>query len=217
MSHWISIRYRFLLALAVVALAMPLAREGACAQANAPVLLVVGDSISAGYGLSTGQGWVDHLATRLSREGYPQRVVNASISGDTTAGGRARLPTLLREHKPAIVILELGGNDALRGGDLNATRANLDAMIAASQSAGAKVLVLGMQLPPNYGPAYVKRFNALFTESAAAHKAAIVPYLFDTFGEDLSQFQADRIHPTAAAQDRIVTNVWPALKPLLGK
>src|SRR6478609_10530350 len=126
------------------------------AQAPAPVLLVLGDSISAGYGLAKGQGWVDLLAARLRDNGRRERVVNASISGDTTAGGRARLPGLLREHRPSIVVIELGGNDALRGGNLDATRANLDAMVKDVLAAGAKPLLLGMQVPPNYGPAYAR-------------------------------------------------------------
>jgi len=183
--------------------------------AEAPVLLVVGDSISAGFGLAAGEGWVNLLVAKLKSEGFGYRVINASISGDTTAGGRARLPALLKQHRPAIVVIELGGNDALRGGDLATTRANLDAMVSGAQSADAKVLIVGMQLPPNYGAAYVREFNALFSDVAKNRKTAIVPFVFNGFGEDLSQFQADRVHPTAAAQSRILANVWPALKPLL--
>ena len=183
--------------------------------AEAPVLLVVGDSVSAGFGLAAGEGWVNLLATKLKAGGYNYNVVNASISGDTTAGGRARLPNLLKQHRPAIVIIELGGNDALRGGDLATARANLDAMVATAQSAGAKVLIVGMQLPPNYGAAYVRDFGALFSDVAKTRKTAVVPFVFNGFGDDLSQFQADRVHPTAAAQSRILANVWPALRPLL--
>jgi acyl-CoA thioesterase-1 len=185
--------------------------------AEAPVVLIVGDSVSAGYGLAAGESWVDLLATKLKAEGYPQRVVNASISGDTTAGGRTRLPALLKQHRPAVVVIELGGNDALRGGNLAATRANLDAMVTAAQDAGAKVLVVGMQLPPNYGPTYVRQFAALFADVAKARNAAVVPYVFEGFGDDLAQFQSDRIHPVAAAQPRILANIWPALAPLLRK
>jgi acyl-CoA thioesterase-1 len=199
-----------LLALALAAAAVPLA-----AQQQAPVLLVLGDSISAGYGLSTGEGWVTLLSARVARDGYRDRVVNASISGDTTAGARARLPALLREHRPATVVIELGGNDALRGGNLDATRANLDAIVQAVQAAHAKPLVLGMKVPPNYGAAYARRFDMLFGDVAKARRAPIVPYLFEGFGEDLAQFQPDRIHPIAAAQSRILDNVWPALAPLL--
>ena len=185
--------------------------------ADAPVVLVLGDSISAGYGLGNGEGWVTLLAARIREQGLPHHVVNASISGDTTAGGRARLPQLLKQHKPAVVVIELGGNDALRGGDLAATRANLDAMVQASQAASARVLVVGMQVPPNYGSAYVRAFGALFTDVARARGVPVVPFVFDGFADDLAQFQPDRIHPTAAAQPRILANVWPALAPLLGK
>jgi acyl-CoA thioesterase-1 len=179
-------------------------------------VLVVGDSISAAYGIPTGQGWVALLEARLTAERYPKRVVNASISGDTTAGGRSRLPALLVQHKPAVVVIELGGNDALRGGTLAATRANLDAMVTAAQAAGAKALILGMKLPPNYGARYLREFDAVFAEVAKARKVPLVPFLFDGFGEKLDFFQPDRIHPTAEAQPLILANVWPALRPLLG-
>lgn len=183
----------------------------------ASVILVLGDSISAGYGLEAGQGWVDLLAARLHRDGYPERVVNASISGDTTAGGRARLPALLHEYRPAVVIVELGANDGLRGSDLSAMRSNLDAMVKDAQAARARVLILGMKMPPNYGPAYTREFDAIFADVARARNAALVPWLFDGFGTDLAQFQADHIHPLAAAEPRILDNVWPALRPLIGK
>ena len=186
------------------------------ATARAPVILVVGDSISAGYGLASGQVWVSLLEAKLKQERHPHRVVNASITGDTTAGGRARLPALLKEHRPAVVVIELGGNDALRGQPLDATRANLEAMTSAAQAAGAKVLILGMKLPPNYGPRYVKAFDSMFEEVAKARKAAFVPYLFEGFGEDLAMFQSDRIHPTAEAQAKMLATVWPGLQPLLG-
>ena len=156
------------------------------------------------------------LEQRLTAERYPHRVVNASISGDTTAGGRARLPALLKQHAPAIVIIELGGNDALRGQPLAGTRANLDAMTAISQKAGAKVLLVGLRLPPNLGPMYVREFDRLYVDVAKTYRAALVPYLFEGFGENLAMFQPDQIHPTAQAQSRIVDIVWPALKPLLG-
>jgi acyl-CoA thioesterase-1 len=185
--------------------------------ADAPAVLVVGDSISAGYGLASGEGWVVQLAAKIKADGYPYRVVNASISGDTTAGGRARLPALLKQYQPAVVVVELGANDALRGGNLTATRGNLDAMVSAAQAAGAKALIVGMQLPPNYGAAYVHEFGALFADVAKARKAALVPFAFDGFCDDLSQFQADRMHPSAAAQARILANVWPVLSPLLRK
>ncbi len=198
--------------LAALAVALP-----ALAQPREPVLLVVGDSISAGYGLPAGKVWVDLLAARLKAEGYRYRVVNASITGDTTAGGRARLTALLVTHQPAIVIIELGGNDALRGGRLAATRENLDAMVTLAQRAKAKVLLVGMQMPSNYGPAYVREFNEVFTTVAKAHKVPLVPFFFEGFGEDMAYFQPDRIHPTAEAQPRLLNNVWPTLKPLLAK
>jgi len=200
------------MALTLALVAAPYAR----ADPGAPVLLVVGDSISAAYGLPPGTGWVDLLAARLTAQRYPQRVVNASISGDTTAGGRARLPALLAAHKPAIVVLELGGNDGLRGGNLAATRENLATMISAVQGAGAKPLLVGMRLPPNYGAAYVREFDALFAGIAKARKVPLVPFFFEGFGERNDMFQPDRIHPTAAAQPLLLDNVWPALLPLLG-
>jgi len=187
------------------------------AQTAAPVVLVVGDSISAAYGLSPGTGWVDLLSARLASEHYPHHVVNASITGDTTAGGRARLPALLMRHKPAVVVIELGGNDGLRGGDLGSTRDNLGAMVEAAQRAGAKPLIVGMQIPPNYGGAYVRKFSALFGEVAKAHNAPLVPFFFEGFGERNDMFQGDRVHPTATAQPLLLDNVWPHLKPLLGK
>lgn len=204
---------RFLLA-ALIAVAS--AAGAQTAPASAPVLLVVGDSISAGYGLAPGEVWVSQLQDKLRAEKLPHRVVNASISGDTMAGGRARLPALLKEHRPQVVVIELGGNDALRGQPLDATRANLDAMVAAAQAAMAKVLIVGMRIPPNYGPRYSRDFDALFADIAKARKAAFVPYLFEGFGEDMALFQPDRIHPTAQAQSKMLATVWPELSRLLG-
>ena len=207
-------RRRFAGRLAAMALALA-ATPWAHADPGAPILLVVGDSISAAYGLPPGTGWVDLLATRLTAQRYPYRVVNASITGDTTAGGRARLPALLAVHKPAIVVLELGGNDALRGGSLGSARENLAAMVAAVQHAGAKPLMVGMKVPPNYGAAYVHEFDALFAGIAQTRKVALVPFFFEGFGERNDMFQPDRIHPTTAAQPLLLDNVWPALLPLL--
>jgi acyl-CoA thioesterase-1 len=195
---------------ALLCLALP-----ATAQDKSHVILVVGDSVSAGYGLAAGQGWVDLLAQKLRAAGSPYTVVNASITGDTTAGGRARLPALLAKHKPAIVILELGGNDALRGGKLAATRENLDTMVKDVQAARAKLLLVGMEVPSNYGPAYVREFRALFADVAKARNVPLVPFFFAGFGEDHAYFQADRIHPTADAQPKLLDNVWPKLQPLL--
>ena len=166
-----SSRRRFVGRLAVLALAFAVA-PSAAADARVSTLLVVGDSISAAYGLAPGTGWVDLLAARLAAQKFPYRVVNASITGDTTAGGRARLPALLATHKPAIVVIELGGNDGLRGGNLASTRDNLAAMVAAVQGANAKPLLIGMKLPPNYGAAYVREFDALFAGVARAPSAA---------------------------------------------
>ena len=177
------------------------------------VVLVVGDSLSAEYGLKRGSGWVALLDQKLAKEKIAARVVNASISGDTTSGGRSRLPALLAQHKPASVIIELGGNDALRGLPLAMTQDNLQAMAQAAQTAGAKVLVAGMQVPPNYGENYNRQFAAAFANTAKAHKAALVPFLLQGVAD--SQFQPDRIHPNETAHPTILNNVWPALRKLL--
>jgi acyl-CoA thioesterase-1 len=183
----------------------------------APVVLVLGDSISAGYGLPAETGWTTLLQQRLVAEHYPHRVVNASISGDTTAGGRARLDALLAKHHPAVTVIELGGNDGLRGGSLDALQANLAAMTASAQKSGSRVLIVGLRLPPNYGPAYVRRFETIYADVARERKAALVPFLFEGFAEDNAMFQPDRIHPVSAAQARLLDNVWRELKPLLGE
>lgn len=185
---------------------------------EAPVVLVVGDSLSAEYGLKAGDGWVALLQARLATQKKPYRVVNASISGDTTSGGRSRLPAALRTHKPAIVVLELGGNDALRGLPLTSTRDNLLAMARAAQQAGAKVVVVGMQVPPNYGASYARDFEGLFTDVAKQAKTALVPFLLKGIADRadaMDWFQPDRIHPLAKAHPQMLDNVWPALKPLL--
>jgi acyl-CoA thioesterase-1 len=181
-------------------------------------LLVVGDSLSAEYGLERGSGWVALLQKRLQQQRAGIEVVNASISGDTTSGGRSRLPALLAQHQPGIVIIELGGNDALRGLPLNMTQANLSAMTQAAKAAGARVLIAGMQVPPNYGQKYARDFAALFATVAKAEGAALVPFLLKGIADGpdaLAMFQPDRIHPTAAAQPLMLDNVWPVLKPLL--
>jgi acyl-CoA thioesterase I len=186
------------------------------ARAAAPVILVLGDSISAGYGLPAQSAWPVLLQNRLRAQGYPHAVVNASISGDTTAGGRARLDALLAQHRPAITIIELGGNDGLRGSSVDAMRANLEAMSATAQKAGSHVLLVGMRMPPNYGPVYVARFDATFAEVAKSRKTALVPFFFDGFADDDAMFQGDRIHPVVGAQPKLLENVWRELKPLLG-
>lgn len=180
-----------------------------------PVLLVLGDSISAEYGLQRDTGWVKLLDARLRTEGYDYDIVNASISGDTTSGGLVRIDELLKRVKPVIVVVELGGNDALRGLALATTQQNLEAIVTRSQAARASILVVGMQIPPNYGKAYANRFAAIFTETSKRHGTALTPFFFEGFADRLDLFQADRIHPTAAAQTRLLDNVWPDLKPLL--
>lgn len=190
----------------------------ASAAVGSPVILVVGDSLSAEYGIARGQGWVALLEQRLQREGLRGTVVNASVSGDTTSGGKARLPGLLTRHRPAVVVIELGGNDALRGLPMSATRQNLTDMAKAARAGGARVLIAGMQLPPNYGKAYGDEFAAVFGQVAKAEGAALVPFLLKNVadGPDADQmFQPDRIHPTAQAHSRILENVWPALRPLV--
>jgi acyl-CoA thioesterase-1 len=209
-------RRLLLVAASLAALALGTSLPGGAAPA-APTLLVVGDSISAGYGLPGGTGWVNLLSARLKERHYPYAVVNASISGDTTAGGRARLPALLTQYRPVIIVIELGGNDGLRGGDLKAARDNLDAMVAAAKRAGAKVLLIGIRIPPNYGSVYTREFDAMFTATAAAQKVPLVPFLFEGFAERNDMFQPDRIHPTVAAQPMLLDNVWTYLQPLLGK
>lgn len=200
--------------IAIVALTLACA---AAAAGKRPTILVVGDSISAAYGLPPGSGWTGLLAKRLTEQHYAYDVVNASISGDTTAGGRARLPALLAQHHPAIVVIELGGNDGLRGGDLAATRANLDAMLDAAVKSRARVLLVGMKLPPNYGPAYTSQFDALYADASNRHKTALLPFFFAGFADQNELFQADRIHPTQAAQSQLLDNVWPVLQPMLAK
>ena len=195
-------------------LASPIAAHAAGPAA----ILVVGDSLSAEYGLQRGSGWVALLNERLAQKKIAATAVNASISGDTTSGGRSRLPALLTQHKPSIVILELGGNDALRGLPLTMTRDNLDTMAKAAKAAGAKVLIAGMQLPPNYGRKYGDEFAGLFADVAKAENAALVPFLLKGIADGPqaeTMFQADRIHPTQAAHSIILDNVWPVLQPLL--
>nr|WP_044530798.1 arylesterase [Herbaspirillum sp. B65] len=179
-------------------------------------LLVLGDSLSAEYGLQRGSGWTTLLQQRLQQDKSGFQVVNASISGDTTIGGRNRLPALMTQHKPAVLVIELGANDALRGLPLKTSQDNLQAMIDLAREQKAKVLLVGMQIPPNYGPDYTRRFAAMYQELAKANKLALVPFFFEGIAADLSQFQADRIHPNEQAQPRLLDNVWPYLKPLLG-
>lgn len=187
-------------------------------QAGTRTILVVGDSLSAEYGLARGSGWVALLEKKLAAEKIAATVVNASISGETTAGGRSRIAGLLAQHKPTHVILELGGNDALRGLPLASTEANLRAMASAARAIKARVLIAGMQVPPNYGRRYADDFAALFANVAKAEGAALLPFLLAGVadGPDATRlFQPDGIHPLAEAHPRILANVWPVLRPLL--
>ena len=205
------------LASLVALTALPLVAQGQQPTATT-TLLVVGDSLSAEYGLKRGTGWVPLLEKQLSQETKPVKVVNASISGDTTSGGRSRLAALLTQHKPGVVVIELGGNDALRGLPLDMTGKNLTAMTQEAKKAGAKVLLVGMQVPPNYGSAYATTFAAVFGKVAKSEKVALVPFLLKGIAdvEDApAHFQADRIHPNQSSQAMMLANVWPELKKLL--
>ncbi len=178
-------------------------------------LLVLGDSLSAEYGLPRGGGWVALLQRRLAERKLAYEVVNASISGETTSGGRARLPDLLARHTPAIAVIELGGNDALRGLPLVGTEQNLRDMVRAAKAAGARPLLLGMQMPPNYGRVYAEQFAAVYRRVADAEKVPLVPFFLDGFGDKIEYFQPDRIHPAEKAQPLMLDNVWPTLSRML--
>lgn len=192
--------------LALLLLAAPLRAE---------VWLVVGDSISAAFGLDTAQGWVALLQKRLDQQGRSIQVVNASISGDTSAGGLARLPALLAKHRPALVMIELGGNDGLRGTPLTQLQQNLAGMISASQTSGAQVMLLGMRLPPNYGKRYTEGFAGVYEQLAATHRVPLLPFFLEGVGGVPGLMQADGIHPTADAQPRLLDNLWPLLEARL--
>jgi acyl-CoA thioesterase-1 len=188
---------------------------GASSQPDKPVILVLGDSISTGYGIDLSQGWVNLLEQRLLSNGFPHRVVNASVSGDTSRGGLARLTDTLNRHRPDIVVLELGGNDGLRGLDLKELEKNLAAIIERSQQSGAHVLVAEMRIPPNYGPRYTEKFQALFRELAERYQATLIPFILDGVATNPALMQQDGIHPRAEAQPVILDNVWQVLEPLL--
>jgi acyl-CoA thioesterase I len=187
------------------------------AQTGKPVILVVGDSLSAGYGVAVDATWVALLERRLTNQGYGYRVVNASISGDTTGGALNRLPRALEVHHPAIVILELGGNDGLRGLPLRQVRTNFEAMLTLTKKQGAQPVLIGMRMPTNYGPAYTEGFHALYGELANKYGAPHVDFFLDKVALDPELMQADGIHPTAKAQPILLDNVWPVLKPILKK
>ncbi|RJP64897.1 MAG: arylesterase [Comamonadaceae bacterium] len=221
MEGLLKLKRRHFNALALVSCALAATGSFGSAQAQDtkdPLILVVGDSLSAEYGLKRGTGWVALLDERLKKDKLRARVVNASISGDTTSGGRSRVPALLQQHKPALVVIELGGNDALRGLPLDMTRDNLATMARLSREAGAKVLLLGMEMPPNYGAKYGQEFRAVFSTVARAEKTALVPFFLKGVADTkdpTALFQADRIHPNEAAQATMRDNVWPELRKLL--
>jgi acyl-CoA thioesterase-1 len=194
--------------LLLISLALP-------AAASARIILIVGDSLSAAYGIPVEQGWVSLLQARLATEGHACRIVNASISGDTTANARARLERALASHRPALVMLALGGNDGLRGLSLAAMKDNLDAMIGRARAAGAQVLLIGVQLPPNYGARYTEKFQAVYRDLARERDVALLPSLVDGIGTRRELMQGDGIHPNAAAQPLIRDRVWRELAPLL--
>ena len=187
----------------------------ASGNAWAGTVLVWGDSLSAGYGLRPQQSWPALLAERISAARLPHKVVNASISGETTAGGLARLPAALETHKPSVVVIELGANDGLRGLPVKAMATNLQAMVDASRKAGAQVLLVGMRMPPNYGPEYTSRFEAAYRDIARANRLRLVPFMMEGFADQPGYFQADGLHPVAAAQPLILDTIWRELKPLL--
>ncbi|WP_078196074.1 arylesterase [Cupriavidus necator] len=210
-------RRRLLLAagMALAISATVQAQTPAPSKAAAPALLVLGDSLSAEYGIARGAGWVTLLQDRLRQERFDYSVVNASISGETTIGGKTRLPDLLSRHRPAIVVVELGANDALRGLPLQTTEANLRNIVITAQKAGAGVLLIGMRIPPNYGQDYTEKFVSLYPKLAGEYKVRLVPFFLDQVITRQDWFQADRIHPTAAAQPALLDTVWPQLKPML--
>lgn len=177
--------------------------------------MVMGDSLSAAYNLPADRGWVSLLEKQLQQQGYSWRVVNASVSGETTGGGLTRLPELLRQHQPQIVLLELGANDGLRGQPPQRITANLNQMIHLSQEAGAEVLLLGILLPPNYGPRYLQQFEQIYPQLAKQHQLPLVPFLLEGVADNPALMQSDGLHPTAEAQSRIFETVWVELKPLL--
>ena len=199
----------------VVVLLTTLALSGAAVAAPPRTVLVLGDSLSAAYGLAASQGWVA-LTTQKMQSTHPNwRMVNASISGETTAGGAARIASELKRTRPSVVVVELGSNDGLRGLSLQQTRANLDLIISASTRSGARVLLVGMRMPPNFGPTYTQGFERNYLELSKKHKTAFLPFLLAPIATERKNFQADNMHPVAAAQPRLRDHVWPALLPLL--
>lgn len=206
--QWMS---RGLLALALLA-GVAVAADKPAAR---PTLVVLGDSLSAGYGIRVEEGWVALLTRRLMEQGYGYQVVNASVSGETTEGGLARLPRVLATHKPAVLVLELGANDGLRGLPVAGMRQNLVAIVRAARAAGAQVLLVGTRIPTNYGPEYTQSYFASFAGIAKAERVPLVPFLLERIALDERNFQGDRLHPVAAVQGELLDTVWPHLRPLL--
>jgi acyl-CoA thioesterase-1 len=196
-------------------LTMILLCSAATAAEPGKTILVFGDSLSAGYGISVGQGWVALLQQRLAAQGYGYRVVNASISGETTSGGSARLPQAIGQNQPAIVILELGANDGLRGLPMQTVQSNLENMLATIRKSGAKPLLVGVQLPPNYGARYAEQHTNMYKQIAAKQKVALAPSLMLNVGLAAHLMQNDGLHPNANGQPLLLENIWPHLKPLL--
>jgi acyl-CoA thioesterase I len=187
------------------------------AVASERTILVFGDSLSAAYGIRSEQGWVALLAQRLRSQGYGYQIVNASVSGETTSGGLERLPRALQMHQPETVVLELGANDGLRGLPVNETRDNLARMVQLSQASGARVLLVGIRIPPNYGPRYTESFAAIFPELARQYHLPLVPFLLEKVALDPTRMQADGMHPNAQGEPAVLDNLWPHLVPLLKK
>ncbi len=188
--------------------------NGPAAAANAPIL-IFGDSLSAEYGLKRGTGWVALMQARLAAQGNRSAVINASISGETTSGGKTRLPDLLAKHKPGLVMFELGANDALRGLAISATQRNLSAMVQQARQAGAKVLIIGTQIPPNYGKTYTEQFSKMFAQIAQTENASLVPFMLEGFADKTDYFQADRLHPLEKAHPIILETIWKVAQPLV--
>jgi acyl-CoA thioesterase-1 len=184
-------------------------------SAAGKTILVFGDSLSAGYGLAISRGWVALLEEKLKRERIDYSVANASVSGETSAGGRARIDAALERHRPSVVIVELGGNDALRGLPMAQMKSNLAAIVGRSRKSGARVLLVGMKMPPNFGAGYVAAFEKAFADVARSESVTLVPFMLEGFGDDLAYFQPDRIHPNEQAQPLILDTIWPKLAPLL--
>lgn len=208
----------WLLAAMLVALAVPVQAQSARAKpvpAPARTVLVMGDSLSAAYGLPARQGWVALTAERIARQHPGWKVVNASVSGETTAGGRSRIARELQRHRPALVVIALGANDGLRGLPLAQMKANLEAMVRAAKGSGARVLLLGMRLPPNYGRAYAQGFEEVYRQVARQHEVPLLPFLLEPIALNRDAFQSDNLHPTAAVQPRLRDHVWTALGPML--